>query len=174
MDGEEWKNEESDWDTLERAATYEFSSIVKGVYETVLRPVVQRGQSVDRDALDMISSDLEWKTEEDSFEKLPFNIKNAYQSLKNFVDTMRDTDDITIAEQKDVLEGNFLLGICCTSYGDNMKLIYVGRNPCRENQIEMYSALAKARRNSEQKGVSLPLLEASGQMYDVCKKCPFK
>lgn len=163
-----------DWNSSENIATQEYSSIINAFYETVLRPMVQGHQNMDRDALEMIASDLSWKVEDDEFEKLPFKIRNAYNSLLNLVNVIKETDDVTLAEHRNLLEGYFSLGICCSTYGSSMKEFYKGRNPCRESQVVMYSSLAKARRRAEEKGMGLPLLEASGQMFDVCKKCPYK
>ncbi len=164
--------ENEEWNSQNRIAIDEYHSIVKSFYENVLRPFVQRGERMDRDALEMIADELQWMTKEETFAGLPAKIQNAYNCLGKLADTLKKADDTIIAVQRDILNSHFLLGICCDVYGPLMKNIYFGRNPCREDQIKMFSTLAKARR--EPQGKSSSLIEASGQMFDVCKKCPYK
>src|SRR3989344_2457583 len=111
---------ERNWESPESAPIYEYSSIIHAFYDSVLRPVVQSRQRMDRDALEMIASELEFKVQDKKFKKLPFKIQNAYQSLFNLVNTLKETSDAVIEEYSDVLHGNFLLGICCNSFGEDM------------------------------------------------------
>ena len=168
--GEEWKFPKDD--SQENIAVDEFGSFIKTFYET-LRPVAKNWQKLDKDSLDILVSELEWKVKDENFKKLSFKIRNAYESLLKLMTVLKETDDFTIIENRDILEGHFGLGICCDVYGPSLKRDYRGRNPCRSEQVKMYSALAKARKRAE-KITSLPVLDASGQMFDVCGKCPYK
>ncbi len=171
VEGDEWKfSSQEEWNTPEKIFRDEYTSIINAFYENVLRPVVQRGQRIDRNAISMTNSDLEWKLNDSNLKKLPFQIQNAYRRFKQLVDVLENTIDEEIEILKDVLHGLFLLGTNCNVYGNSMKDLYIGRNPCRNDQYVMNSAI----KNAEERLEDSKLLEASRGMVDVCKKCPYR
>ena len=138
-------------------------------YEHVLRPVVQKGQKVDRIALSLTKNDLEWKMANPSFGQLPFKTRDAYQNFRGFIETLETATDEQIEASRDVLEGLFVLGISCHVHGKSMADLYKGRNPCREAQYKSLIAVGKAEGRE-----SSPLVEAARRMIGTCLKCPYR
>jgi len=168
VEGDEWKRQIGEWNTPEKIALDEYTSMIHAHYEHVLRPIVQRGEKLDRDVLEIAKSDLEWKINDSDFKKLSLKTRRAYQAFRKFVETLKNSSDKEIKANQKILYGLFKLGIDCPTYGSfgHDK----GRNPCREDQYEMFSAIKKA----ERVGKGLDLIEAVKDMFDVCKKCPYK
>lgn len=174
-EGDEWKQQgERGWNNPVKISRHEFSSIFQAFYESVLRGVAQKNESIDRSALEMTLSELDWKIEDPNFKKMPLQVQHAYQRLKELSVALKEASDIDVANFQDALYTVFLQGINCHTYGSEISRgkdgIYFGRNPCRETQFKMNSALRQA---EERKGNS-KLLDALKGMFDACRKCPYK
>lgn len=163
---------DKDWNKAQIIFQDEYSSIVEALNENVLRPLVQKGQSLDKDALDAALMDLNNKLRSEEINVVPQKIKTAYTSLRNLAISLRDSKDEEVTQNLDVMERLFNLFIDCCSYRDGyMDGLYLGRNPCREDQYGLYSSLAKAKRRLY--GDS-KLLDAVDGMLKVCSNCPYK
>ena len=171
MDEWEIKRQMEAWNSPEKVALDEYTSIIQAHYEHVLRPIVQRVESLDRDAIEMVKSDLEWHVNDPNFAKLPLKLKRAYQTFHRFTEVLEKSDDNEVKAAKAVLQGLFRLGIACHTYGNlgSGDKSFRLRNPCRDHQYETLLAIKKA----ERKGGS-QLLKSAREMFDVCKKCPYK
>ena len=171
IDGDEWKSNGGmdEEDSPENIALDEYSSIIEAYYEHVLRPVVDEDAPLDKDALALTESELEWKIKDPNFRDLPFKIKDAYNNFYNFVNVLGTASNEEIKACKDVLDGLLALGISCSTCGEDMKEIHVGRNPCRTEQYKTLSAIKRVERVGHSQ-----LLEAAKQMAETCLKCPYK
>jgi len=175
MDGEEWKYERQrrEWNEPVKIAREEYGSIVHAFNENVLRGVVQHGKTMDRGALDIVISELEWKIQDPAFEKLPFQIKQAHERFREVSVALKESSDEDITNFKEALDALFNLGLDCYLYGYHISKgkdgVYWGRNPCRDDQFKMNAAL----RRIAEKGGNTRLLEALRGRDDVCKKCPY-
>jgi hypothetical protein len=161
------------WNKLETIFRDEYSSIVEALNENVLRPLVQERNPLDKDALVMALSDLDNKLRSEEIKAVPIKIKNAYFNLKNLVTVLNNSKNEEITQNSDVMEKLFGLYSACSTYGGELGTdgIYFGRNPCREDQYGLYSALAKAKRKTS--GTS-KLLDAIDDTLKTCSNCPYK
>jgi hypothetical protein len=164
---------DKNWNKMETVLKDEYSSTVESMNENVLRPLVSKKTSLDRDALDATLNDLSDKLRSEEIKAVPQKIKNAYVNLKNLATVLKNSEDKEITQNLDVMEKLFSLYASCSTYGDELGIdgIYFGRNPCREEQHGLYSALAKAKRRISG---SSKLLDAIDGTLRTCSDCPHK
>jgi len=171
VEGDEWKQtEKGEFNSPERVFRDEYTIILETFRNVVLKPFVNRSEEIDRYAISMTKSDLEWKLNEPNFKKLPFQIQDAYHRFKKLADAIENAKDEEIISHKDILSGLSNLLFNCITYGRWIEYSHTPRNYCREDQYKTNSAIRKAEENSEPS----ELLEAEKGMFDVCKKCPYK
>lgn len=175
MEGEEWKHRQpmNEWNSQEKIALDEYGSIAGAFESTFLVPIIY-GRKLDRAGLSVAKSDLTWKLANRQFSRLSEETREAYQRLMNFVQTLESTSDEEISSLGrqffDSLRSTF---IGCKVYGDGLQKpnsIYSGRNPCREHQYKLVSAIAQAETPSANK----TLIDAARGIYDTCLMCPFR
>lgn len=151
----------------------EYMSIMRAFCLNALIPMFGFGdKKLDRDIVGRTLSDLESKIASKDFKELPFKIKDAYKTLEKFVKTMKSTEDKELLECNDVMKSlSCFFAICYTSGSLTSLLgpLPENRNACRGIQYNLYGTLNKARKKK-----SLPLLDATAEVLDVCNRCPYK
>jgi len=164
---------DKNWNKMETVLKDEYSSIVESMNENVLRSLVSEKTPLNRDALDATLNDLNDKLRSEEIKTVPRKIKNAYANLKNLATVLKNSRNEEITQNLDVMEKLFGLYASCSTYGDERGIdgIYFGRNPCREDQHGLYSALAKAKRRISG---SSKLLNAIDGTLRICSDCPQK
>lgn len=130
------------------------------------------GERADKSILDIMLTDLDDKLDYSNDERIPQNIKLAYTNFRQFIQTLKDSSDEEVSENIDVMKSASRLFICCDVYGaGRMSGIYLGRNPCREEQYALYSSLAKSKMrelsNSE-------INDAVSGLLKSCSNCPYQ
>ena len=141
-----------------------YSFFRRGLYDILLIPLIQKGENLDKVKLRMISSGLKWQINRQDFNELPPETRNAYKKYFDFVKALEEASDSEIKKSIDVIKGHYSLGIECQAL--------LGSN-CTQKRIEMQSILENAIAKAGENG-SLDLLNASEQMFNVCKQCPYK